>query len=427
MPDMEELIKRKVNQITDLKERVAFKDIVEQIFLSLYETNKEMYSVLEHRIMDDLAFDINRYRICTGIVEKEYVDRSHHLLTPMWEQDLAEKVYDTRSMGKEFLEKGFCYVKTLFMECDFTQIQKLLQKETFSGRIRTDKAEYPAEFALKISEAYLKEIAHLYEVFISNGIPWQTVNAPYLHKFVDVYLVSDGILSLPAGERIVEIEPHLAEFEAWAHENYIPIWNIRRTVMEGAGFPVPCEDHKSYEHTISLKEQGDEHVYLIDDVKHVISVRQTPNRLMIMGDEPDAKRWKIYVICSGENRKFEHFTYPIMTNQRKDEFVERFFKRQGKNVKTASELTRFIRGFELEEYVAFEGYELTDKSGRTPETYSMNSFIIDEIRDHAYKKCLLLKFRGRGEHEFLFRDVMSFLVSEVQLLYPEYACEGVLL
>ena len=42
MPDMEELIKRKVNQITDLKERVAFKDIVEQIFLSLYETNKEM-------------------------------------------------------------------------------------------------------------------------------------------------------------------------------------------------------------------------------------------------------------------------------------------------------------------------------------------------------------------------------------------------
>ena len=57
----------------------------------------------------------------------------------------------------------------------------------------------------------------------------------------------------------------------------------------------------------------------------------------------------------------------------------------------------------------------------------MNSFIIDEIRDHAYKKCLLLKFRGRGDHEFLFRDVMSFLVSEVQLLYPEYACEGVLL
>lgn len=427
MADMEELIKREVNQITDLKERVAFKDVVEQIFLSLYETNKEMYSVLEHRIMDDLAFDINRYRICTGIVEKEYVDRSHHLLTPMREQDLTEKVYDIRSMGKEFLEKGFCYVKTLFMECDFTKIQRLLQKGKFGGRIRTDQGDYPAEFVLKMNEAYLKEIAHLYEMFISNGIEWQTVNAPYLHKFVDVHLVSDGILSLPKKERIVDMEPELAEFSEWAHENYIPIWNIGKTVMDGAGFPVPCEDHKSYEHTISLKEYGDEHVYLIDDVRHVISVRQTPKRLMIMGDEPDAKRWKVYVIRSGENRKFEHFTYPIMTNQRRDDFVERFFKRQGKNVKTALELTRFIRGYELEEYVSFEGYELTERSGRTPETYSMNSFIIDEIRDYDYKKCLLLKFKGKGRHAFLFRDVMSFLVSEVQLLYPEYLCEGVLL
>lgn len=133
------------------------------------------------------------------------------------------------------------------------------------------------------------------------------------------------------------------------------------------------------------------------------------------------------MIRSGENRKFEHFTYPIMTNQRKDDFVERFFKRQGKNVKTALELTRFIRGYELEEYVSFEGYALTEKRDGITETYSMNSFIIDEIRDHDYKKCLLLKFKGKGRHAFMFRDVMSFLVSEVQLLYPEYLCEGVLL
>lgn len=427
MPDMEELIKREVNQIGDLKERVIFKDIVEQIFLSLYETNKEMYSVLEHRIMDDLAFDINRYRICTGIVEKEYIDRSHHLLMPMREQDLAEKVYDVRSMGKEFLEKGSCYVKTLFMECDFMQIQRLLQKEKFGGRIRTREADYPAEFVLKINESYLGEIAHLYEVFISNGIGWQTVNAPYLHKFVDVYLINDGLLKLPQGEKIVDVEPELAEFSEWAHENYIPIWNIGKTVMDGVGFPVPCENHRSYEHTISLKEYGDEHVYLIDDVKHVISVRRNPNCLIVMGDEPDARRWQVYVIRNGENRKFEHFTYPIMTNQRRDEFTERFFKRQGRSVKTASELTRFIRGFELEEYVAFDSYELTDRISKMPETYSMNSFIIDEIRDSEYRKCLLLKFKGKGKYTFLLRDIMSFLVSEVQLLYPEYLCEGVLL
>lgn len=427
MPDMEELIKREVGQIGDLKERVIFKDIVEQIFLSLYETNKEMYSVLEHRIMDDLAFDINRYRVCTGIVEKEYVDRSHHLFVPMREQDLVERVYDVRNMGREFLEKGSCYVKTLFMECDFMQIQKLLQKERFGGRIKTAAAKYPAQFVLKMNESYLGEIAHLYEVFISNGIGWQTVNAPYLHKFVDVHLVSDELLKLPPGEKILDIEPDLGEFGEWAHDNYIPIWNIGKMVMDGVGFPVPCENHKSYEHTISLKEYGDEHVYLIDDVKHVISVRRAQNCLMVMGDEPDSRRWQVYVIRGGQNRKFEHFTYPVMTNQRKDEFVERFFKRKGMSVKTASELNRFIRGFEMEEYVTFDGYELTDRGNEAPETYSMNHFIIDEIRDSEYRKCLLLKFKGRGKDTFLFRDIMSFLVSEVQLLYPEYLCEGVLL
>ncbi|MBD5452898.1 MAG: hypothetical protein HDR30_01040, partial [Lachnospiraceae bacterium] len=110
MPDMEEIIKREINQISNLKERVAFKDIVEQIFLSLYETNQEMYNALEERIMGDLAFDINRYRICTGIVEREYVDRSHHLFSLMKEDDLALQEYDTKKIHQKLLEEGLCPV-----------------------------------------------------------------------------------------------------------------------------------------------------------------------------------------------------------------------------------------------------------------------------------------------------------------------------
>ena len=56
----------------------------------------------------------------------------------------------------------------------------------------------------------------------------------------------------------------------------------------------------------------------------------------------------------------------------------------------------------------------------------MNYFIEDEIREKEYKRCLVLKFRGK-ESRALLRDIMSFLVSEVQLLYGEYQCEGVLI
>lgn len=426
MPDMEEMIKKEISQIGNLKERVAFKDIVEQVFLSLYETNQEMYDALEHRIMDELAFDINRYRICTGIVEREYLDSSHHLLSPMLENELTKEDYHAELIEKHLREEGCFLVKTLFMECDFIQIQRLLKKEKISGWIKTGNDSYPAEFALKRNESYLKEIAHLYEVFISNGVSWQTVNAPYLYKFVDVYLISE-IPELSKEEEIVAVEPDLEEFKEWAHDNFIPLWNIKKLTLNSVGFPVPCEDHKSFEHVISIREYGNEHVYLIDDSEHIVSVRQSENRLLVMGNEPEARKWQVYMIRSGQNRKFDRFTYPIMANQRKDEFVERFFKRQGMNVKTAAELKRFISGFGLEEYVEYSGYELTDHKKEIPETYSMDSFILDEIRDNEFRKCLLLKFKGKGKYDFLLRDIMSFLVSEVQMLYPEYLCEGELL
>ena len=196
--------------------------------------------------------------------------------------------------------------------------------------------------------------------------------------------------------------------------------------MDSVGFPVPCEDHRSYEHTISIREYGNEHVYLIDDTAHIYSIRQRENRLMIMGEEAEARKWQVYMIRNGSNRRFDRFTYPLMTNQRKDEFLERFSRRQGRRVRTGAELARLIQGYGMEEYVAYEGYEILDRAGSVEitETYSMNDFILDEIREGEYGKRLVLLFRKKSTLTFLLRDIMSFLVSEVQLMYGEYRCEG---
>lgn len=428
MTDMEEMIKQEISRIGNLKERVVFKDIIERLFLSLYETNREMYRELESRIMDDLAFDLNRYRITVGIVEKAYLDPSHHLLSPIREEDMTEPVYEITEMMRQLAEEGRSLVRTCFLEYDYLGIQKLLSKERIGGKICTDQGEYPAEFAVSQAPKYLREISHLYEVFVSNGIPWQTVNAPYLYKFVDVYLLKIPE-EITAAERILKIEPDFEEFAKWVHDDLIPIWNIRRLKMDSVGFPVPCEDHKSYEHTISVREYGNEHVYLIDDVAHIYSIRQRENRLLIMGEEAEARKWLVYMIRSGENRRFDRFTYPLMTNQRKDEFLERFARRQGERVRTGGELARLIQGYGMEEYVAYEGYEIEDAVGaeENAETYSMNGFILDEIREREAVKRLVLLFRKKSELTFLLRDIMSFLVSEVQLIYGEYRCEGKLL
>ena len=59
--DIREMIRTEIQSISVLEERIAFKEMMEGVFLNLYEKNEEMYRALEMRVMDDLAYDINRY------------------------------------------------------------------------------------------------------------------------------------------------------------------------------------------------------------------------------------------------------------------------------------------------------------------------------------------------------------------------------
>ena len=83
MDVMKEIIQKEIQSISSLEERVIFKNLMEGVFLSLYDTNREMYEGLERRIKEELDYDKNRYYVKTGIVEREFFDASHHLLSPM--------------------------------------------------------------------------------------------------------------------------------------------------------------------------------------------------------------------------------------------------------------------------------------------------------------------------------------------------------
>lgn len=130
------------------------------------------------------------------------------------------------------------------------------------------------------------------------------------------------------------------------------------------------------------------------------------------------------MIRGGEDRRIDRYTYPVMENLRKDGFAERFNRKNGQKVKTKGELERFIRGFELEGYIEYQDCRLEDEGGEPEETYSMNFFMKDEIRAQKGRRRLLLFFKAKGKETWMLRDIASFIVSEVQELYPEYQCEG---
>ena len=424
--DMKELIRREIQSISSLEERVAFKALMEQVFLALYEENEQMYQELEKRVQDELAYDVNRYLIKTGVVERQMYDITHHLMCPMDEKDLEmtgykmEEILDSIQAGKEFR------IMKVMLCCDYLEIQKLWKEEkAFEAvmEIASPEKEWRIRVRLRPNTEYLQKIGHLYHLFVKNGIPWQTVNAPYLYKMADVCVTElpDGITG---AETISRICFQFGEYHEAVCQDMVPIWNIRKLSLDSIGFPVPCGDHKSFEHSISIKEYGSRHAYLAEDDKEIQSIRQRAERLTITSNIPEAKTWEIYMIQNVQDSQIDHYTYPIVQNERSENFSEKFQRKWDQAVKTRAELGRFIRGFGLEEYVSYKGCEILERFAGRKETYSMNPFIEDEIRDIRFQRKLLLCFEAGKQEPWMQRDIASFLVTEVQRLYPEYECGG---
>ncbi len=421
--DIQEMIRREIQSISVLEERIAFKDMIEGVFLSLYDKNEEMYKALETRVMDDLAYDINRYRICTGLVEKTYMDVSHHLLTAVCEEDTKPAVYSVAELRGAVAKNGKVCLSTIFLKGDAVEIQNLLKKESvYSGILKADK-EYPVSVRMEPCIRYLKKMETLYHLFIKNGIPWQTINAPYLFKMMDL-VVYDIPEEIPDSEMVYRLGIDFGEYALMVHYDVVPLWNVWKLTLESTGFPVPCGDHENFEYAISIQEYGSHNVYLMEDKVEIQSVRQNGNRLLITGRAGNKRKWDVYMIKSGGKLRIDKYTYPIMENMRKDGFAERFQKKHGQKVKTKGELERFIRGFGLETYIEYQGCHLENDNSEPKETYSMNFFIKDEIREQKGRRNLVLFFKAKGNEKWILRDIASFIVSEVQEIYPEYQCEG---
>lgn len=423
--DMKEMIRRELQSISALEERVVFKELMEGIFLSLYEKNEEMYRKLEKRVMDDLAYNINQYRIRTGLIEKAYIDQSHHLMTAMCKEDTRTKAYTVADLRSAIAKQGEVCLTTIFLQGDALDINQFLkQPDAYSGILKAEK-EYPAAIRIEPSRRYLNKLEHLYHLFMKNGVPWKTVNAPYLFKMMDVILTA---LPEEASDR-ESIRGFSADFGSYNHlvrYDMVPIWNVWHLQLESAGFPIACKDHENYEHVISIQDYGPEHAYLVEEKTGIRQVRHSGDRLIVTGQIANAKRWDVYMIKNGEDSKIDRYTYPVMENLRRDGFAERFQRRNGAMVKTKCELERFIRGFGLEDFIEYQDCALSDSEVQ-PETYSMNFFIKDEIRESKGRRKLNLYFKNSGREPWLARDIASFIASEVQELYPEYQCGGLIL
>lgn len=422
---MRDEIYQKLNNIENLNDRLLLKKVLNNLFTSLEEYSEERYKNLEKRVFSEIKHVQGNYDIYSTIQKRQDIDPTNQFMYPIMAQDLEDKLYDISSILKNITDKKHTLMFKVFFQCDYLMLRELIKNnKTFKGTIETDKRSYEASFTLKKNTEYSNKVIALYKSFIDNNIPWSTVNNPYISKIADVYL-TDCEEGISDKEIINKLSVDFGEYAKYVKYDMVPLWNVKNLKLKSTGFPMPCEDSINYEHIVSLQKEGIEHGYLAENTSYDIQyVIRTEDTLIISAEVSEAKEWSIWKLVAPIESKLDRYDYEIISNAKYSSFTERFAFKNKSTVKTKAELIRIIKSFKASKDFQFQQLKLEDNiNAAEGETYEVNYFIIDEIREDKIKKILALYFKA-SKHDFLTRDILSFLVSEIQLLYPEYKCEG---
>ncbi|MEW8957089.1 normocyte-binding protein [Clostridium sp.] len=431
---MKNQVYEKLNNIENLEDRLILKKILSGLFTSLEEYTENRFNELEKRVFNEIEDIKEKYNVFCTIAKRGNLDPTNEFLYPMLKEDVEEAIYDVNEILNNLRENQPITMFKVFLKCDYLRVKDILDSnKTFKGVIETDKKTYEAYFSLKENKEYIEKTKDIYKMFINNNIPWTTINNPYIYKIANVVLTTCKE-NIGEDEEINKISIDFEEYAEYIQYDMVPLWNIKGISLKSLGFPMPCEDKVTYEHMISIEKEGKSHGYLVNyEGANIQYVRFMKDSLVICSSEEEGQKWSIYKIISRNPSAIDIYNHELMCNEARDSFIGKLSLNNRCNVKTRSELERIINSFKVYKYLEFKHLELKEKEEgkinsenviKPSETYTMNEFIIDEIRDGNRDKVLTLYFRGKDNNYYLNRDILSFLLSEIQLFYPEYHCEG---
>jgi len=224
-----------------------------------------------------------------------------------------------------------------------------------------------------------------------------------------------------------QIDYDFGQYSEAIMRDIVPMWNIDKFRVKGDDHPMPVTDSVNYEYYIETGKFGSECGFLVDyGSAHILHTRREGSKLIVASPKSKALSWDMYRFRRKQDSELEKYDYPLISNGQADSFSKRLMTKHGTHVATKAEMRKLLGSFQASEYAELSGFHFTsdDISG---DTYDMNPFIRDEVRDPAFQKTLVLTFRAKDRGFFLTRDIVSFLVSEFQISYPEYRCVGTLI
>ncbi|MBQ9486927.1 MAG: hypothetical protein IJU91_03870 [Selenomonadaceae bacterium] len=419
--DIENYVLKRIPELENLEERDLFKTIVGGSTIQLYNHVKEEYDALERRIFAEAPKALRMPNLYTCVIDAEKYDMTDLSMFPMFPEDLREKKVDAAEMIHAVSNNQEFYLYTCMIKADYLALKKLIQTpRRFKGVIENEFGETPAEFIVKPNEKYLKRAQELYDIAKLNFLPWRSINTAYLYKLFDVYVVS-----IEKWDDQLEVRKVTTEFDEFS-ENILykplPIWNIWETTIKANSYPQPAVDRKYFEHYLYQKQFNEGHEYLLRRADFVIrNISRRDGDVYIICDSDLPNDWDFYEFFPPPEQK--NYANPVLSNAQDESFSRNMIEYFGQRIKTRTELVRFFNSFQCRNYLTFVDAKVKGKPRRI-ETYSTEEFIDYEYRTGDRAQAFEFSFRPADEDFYLNRDIMSFLVTEVQHFFPEYQCIG---
>lgn len=423
---MKERIKKNLNKIQDLEDKKLLKETMNYVFNGIIDYTDAVYEAIHKRVFDEINLDETRRAIYTTICKKENYDQVDDFMFPMFQEDLKAKFEQTDDIIKKLATDEVIVLGHTYFACDYVTIQEI-EKEVkeFQGKLITNKNSYAITIKIQQSKKYINKIENLYYNYMKNNLEWTSLNAPYLYKFFD-FIVQE-MEPLEQGEEIEQFKISLGEWDEFRVDHVIPLWNLEESTLISANFPIATGDSLRYQHRLHIPDMETiyDNIIRFEDNYNGYVIRDQKSISIIVPEE-NISCWPTYKFHEPNPQIEYDYEYPVVSNKYKENFLVGYTRGQNKVIRTKAELYRQLDAFELSDLFEIKEIEIVDQYEGQEETYLVNHFIEEDIRPEDGRKIMIISYIAH-EETYIARDIMSFIISELQQYFPEYKCLGKML
>ena len=415
MEYLRKIIEKDLKNMTE-SERNIYRKASLLTFQNLTEELIARSEEFEERILDSVKTTEGKTTIYTALVHKEKFY--------LYEEEMFPIIKNNKNLGKIMENEGEKIVGTVFVKRSYSDIMKLNGRE-LSGFIKAGESRYMVSVKMEIDNRYREKMEELYSVFLLNDLKWRTINQCYSEKMFKLVITDHDEELYYANTDAFELEIFYEELTGDVYPDYDLMWNIREKEAIGDSLVRAMEDRIHYEHKIKFEQI--EEAYLYPSSDNIFLAHKDEEFMYIITDDIKENKWIIWKIKElTDKRKYENLEFPLSGNEKEYDFLNRLRSNSIMRIRSEAEIERIAGSFpEIKKAVKYKDYYITEKDlGNTIKTYDMNSFIIDEFRLKGKKERLYVYFELL-DNNYLSEDMVSFMVSEMQIYFPEYECVGV--